>query len=438
MRRAWIAAVVILLLATGIVLPAQPLSVAASSALAKKYCHYVTKKVHGKKKRVKVCTTVKPAPTAAPTSFPTPTVTPTPSPTPTVAPTPTPTTLLPAPSPPLTAQHGLLVMSGADGQLFTIRDDGTGKVVLPGSGSMPSWTPDGRIIFVSNRGSSPQIWIMNADGSNPQQAGNLSLEMNNPIAKPQLAKNDLIVFSDQQGAPTQNADNPGPQNGTYVMHQDGSGLKLLFQHCTAPSLALSGQWLTCTKEIDGHREIWRINTDGTGQQQLTFAGDPNYPDGNASSISPDESTVALFSGKESDLGLGGFTQSPLTFGHRNVAVIPAAGGARKTITACTPATTPAEFQSFPPGACLAADNPAWSPDGKWLIYDRGGPSADDSGTWMIGTDGQNNRRVWPDNRGGGNVPMKYIGPERTKSPVNLQLLVRRVTSRPVTRISAGS
>jgi hypothetical protein len=42
---------------------------------------------------------------------------------------------------------------------------------------------------------------MDADGSNPQQVGNLQLAMNNPIAKPQLAKNGLIVFSDQQGAP---------------------------------------------------------------------------------------------------------------------------------------------------------------------------------------------------------------------------------------------
>jgi len=74
----------------------------------------------------------------------------------------------PPPPPPPTAQHGLLVMNGADGKLFTVRDDGTGKVVLPGSGSMPSWTPDGRISFVSNRGSSPQIWIMDADGSNPR------------------------------------------------------------------------------------------------------------------------------------------------------------------------------------------------------------------------------------------------------------------------------
>jgi len=75
--------------------------------------------------------------------------------------------------------------------------------------------------------------------------------MNNPIAKPQLAKNGLIVFSDQQGAPTQTADNPGPQNGTYVMQQDGSGLKLLFQHCTAPSLALSGQWLEAQRQRAG-------------------------------------------------------------------------------------------------------------------------------------------------------------------------------------------
>jgi Tol biopolymer transport system component len=297
----------------------------------------------------------------------------------------------------------LLVMSD-DGVIFTVHADGSGKNVLPASGNTPSWTPDGRIIFVSLPPS--QVWVMDADGTNAQQVGELHLEGQNPIIKPQMASNGLIAFADVHGAPTQTADNPGPQNGTWLMQSDGSGLRLLVQHCTAPSLALSGTWLTCTMETDGHREIWRINTDGSGPQQLTFPTDPDYPDANASSISPDERTIAFFSGKESDLGLGGFSQPVTTWGYRNVAVIAAGGGARRTVTGCRPVTTQDEVQALPAGACLAADNPAWSPDDKRIIYDRGSPRADDSGTWIIDLDGRNNHRLWPETRGAGNVPMK--------------------------------
>jgi mono/diheme cytochrome c family protein len=65
---------------------------------AKKKCKFVTKKVHGKKKRVKVCTKVKATPTPTetptetPTDTPTPTLTPPSAPAqPTSTPTPTPT-----------------------------------------------------------------------------------------------------------------------------------------------------------------------------------------------------------------------------------------------------------------------------------------------------------------------------------------------------------
>ncbi len=152
------------------------------------------------------------------------------------------------------------------------------------------------------------------------------------------------------------------------MQKDGSGLRKLAQPAGVPSLALSGNWLT----------------------------------------SPDEMTVAFFSGKESAAGDAGKTQSIFTWGHRNVAVIPAAGGARRTITACVPVTTPEELRTFPAGACLAADAPAFTPNGKSIIYDRGAPNAEGSGTWVIDIDGKNERRMWPDTRGGGNVPLKNV------------------------------
>jgi Tol biopolymer transport system component len=288
--------------------------------------------------------------------------------------------------------------------IFTVHTDGSAKTTLPEAGRTPSWTPDGRIIFVSAHPS--QLWVMDADGSKAHQLGDLHLAQGNPIVKPQLAKNGLVAFADMQGAPSQTQDNPGPQNGTWVMRADGTGLQLLAPHCTAPSLALSGTWLTCTKEIAKHREIWRINTDGTGFRQLTFPGDPLYPDANASSISPDERTVAFFSGKESDLGRGGFTQSVLTWGHRNVALMPATGGTRRTITSCTPVTTATQVRALPAGGCIAADNPAWSPDGSRILYDRGSPRSADGGTWIIDVDGKHNHRLWPATRGAGSVPLR--------------------------------
>ncbi len=295
-------------------------------------------------------------------------------------------------------------MSGDRATIFTVHADGTHRTVLTPRGITPSWTPDGRIIYVSVP--RPQVWMMDADGGNARQIGDLHLAGGNSIVKPQMASTGLIAFSNMQGKPSATADNPGPQNGTWLMGRDGSGLRMLAQHCTAASLALSGTWVACTKEVGGHREIWRIDTDGTGLRQLTFPTDADYPDGNAASISPDEGTIAFFSGKESVLGTGGFTQSVLTWGHRNVGVIPATGGARRTVTSCMPATTPGQIQTMAPGECLAADNPAWSPDGARLVYDRGAPHNGDSGTWEIDLNGQHNHRLWPATRGAGNVPMR--------------------------------
>jgi Tol biopolymer transport system component len=307
-------------------------------------------------------------------------------------------------------QHGLLLVGtqpnpgnpSVDYSIYTTHPDGTAKTVVTDEGGSPSWTPDGRIIFIAKRSGSQQIWIMDSDGSNAKQIGNLSASTL-PVM-PQEAKNGLIVFMGND-AETE----PDGNTGIWMMQTDGSGLKELTRGMQ-PFLAFSGTWIAYTYQTDNsyHREIWRINTDGTNKKQLTFLGNPDYPDANASSISPDEQWVAFFSGKESDRMLPGAPQqSPFTFGYRNVAIVPALGGSRKTLTPCRPVTTEVEMHAATEasGNCIAADNPAWTPDGKWLIFDIG--FSDGGGTWLVDMNGQNFQRFYPTGRGIERVPLIY-------------------------------
>jgi Tol biopolymer transport system component len=307
-------------------------------------------------------------------------------------------------------QHGLLLVSTAPGpgnpsadySIYTTHPDGTGKTVLATEGGSPSWTPDGRVIFISKRSGSQQIWIMDEGGGGARQIGNLSPSIQ-PLM-PQMAKNGLIVFmgSDPETEPDGNV-------GIWKMQSDGSGLAELTRGMQ-PFLASSGTWVAYTYQTDNpyHREIWRINTDGTNKKQLTFLGDPDYPDANASSISPDEQWIAFFSGKESDRMLPGAPQqSVFTFGHRNVAIVPPQGGSRKTLTPCRPVTTQAQLDAATEasGNCIAADNPAWTPDSKWLIFDTG--FSDGGGTMLVDINGQNFQSFYPTSRGIERVPLIY-------------------------------
>ncbi len=143
-----------------------------------------------------------------------------------------------------------------------------------------------------------------------------------------------------------------------------------------------------------------MDVDGGNKRALTSLGDADYPDANAPNISPDESTVAFFSGTESDRAIPGVPmQSVFMWGHRNVAIVPAAGGARTTLTPCHPVTTRAELDatSDVTGDCVAADNPAWTPDGKWLAFDIG--FAKGTETWMVDATGAGFQTFYDRSRG---------------------------------------
>ncbi|MGE3680924.1 MAG: hypothetical protein AB7G93_04290 [Bdellovibrionales bacterium] len=288
--------------------------------------------------------------------------------------------------------------SPMEASIYSVHADGTNKKFLTGKGSwMPSWTPDGRIIYVSASSGSPQIWIMNEDGRNPKQIGNVS----DGAVQPQMAKNGLIVF--------------GSNSGIWSMKEDGSDQKKIVSNpedgvVAHPSLALSGTWITYTAyenvpetTTPYQRQIWRINTDGTDQQQLTFRGDPDYPDGNASMISPDEKWIAIFTGKEDEPN-----QTVFTTGHRNVGIMSATGGSIQLLTACEPVFTQQEYDERDEQGCIMADDPVWSADSQWIIHSRANKRFESLGTWVVDITGQNSHRLFSELRGYGRVVMRFL------------------------------
>jgi Tol biopolymer transport system component len=300
-------------------------------------------------------------------------------------------------------RRGLLLMDDvaapgtplAAASIYTVRADGADKITLTGPGNQyGSWTPDGRILFVSNRSGATQLWIMDGDGANATQLGDLSpLEPIVEITRVQMADTGLVAF--RSGG-----------DGVWLVERDGSNLREVVKFANgagdAPSLARSGTWLTYTAPATatpGHNEIFRIDVDGTQLEQLTFPDDADYPDGNASSIAPDELSIAIYTGVESHAG------ETFTSEHHNIALVGPHGGARTLLTSCAPIATPTAQLTI--DQCITSDNPSWSPDGAWIVYDRGSTNPDGEGTWAVDVASHHIERLSPASSGGAAVPFRF-------------------------------
>jgi Tol biopolymer transport system component len=194
-----------------------------------------------------------------------------------------------------------------------------------------SWTPDGRIVFVSTASGSKDIWIMNANGENRRQltSGN-SVNIQPTVT----ADGRYIVFVSTRG---------GGQD-LWRVDTDGNGLKQLTFGLDAdwPHCSPDGHWVVFKNYVSGKKTIWKINIDGGTPLQLT----DKYSDWPA--VSPDGKLIACEYWDEQP-GTGAV-----------LAIIPFEGG--KVINSF----------NFPPAAASALNIPnnliRWAPDGKAIDY----------------------------------------------------------------------
>src|SRR5882757_2887262 len=206
-----------------------------------------------------------------------------------------------------------------------------------GGDVQPQWAPDGRrLAFFSSRAGNADIWLVDiATGTLTQLTSDRSLD-SNPFFSPDGA---YIAFqSDRSG-----------RLEVWVMKSDGSEQRQLSK------IGVTGHFLRWSR--DGANIVFRCPCGGkphTYQVPLT-AADPvplntEIAGGSHISFSPDYSLIMD------------------VVGHKTLWVSPVSTG------------KPLKVYEFPDGESRI-DYPVWSPDGKWVLFDRFRPQGGD--IWMI-------------------------------------------------------
>jgi Tol biopolymer transport system component/DNA-binding winged helix-turn-helix (wHTH) protein len=150
-----------------------------------------------------------------------------------------------------------------------ITDKGAGRVDL-------AWTRDGRIIYTSSADGHPNIYLMNADGSNQVQLTNDIFDKHSPVVS---ADQKYIVFVSSQIGPEQ----------IWRMNFDGSDQQQLTSTkiFLSPQLSLDGKWVVYLTWSDGKASIWKTSINGGEPVQLK-SDLPYVP-----KVSPELSTIAF-------------------------------------------------------------------------------------------------------------------------------------------------
>jgi len=167
----------------------------------------------------------------------------------------------------------LALSLGGDAEIWTIEPLAGREVARltasPGIDASPCWSPDGRqIAFVSERSGGPQIYVMNADGSNPHRVSFSGSHNTDPAWSP---AGDRIAFVSRDS----NFD-------VFTVGVDGQGMTRVTQGMgdnEDPSFSPDGRYVAFSSTRSGGAHIWIASVDGRHQVQVT-RGEGGYTNPN--------------------------------------------------------------------------------------------------------------------------------------------------------------
>jgi serine/threonine-protein kinase len=239
-----------------------------------------------------------------------------------------------------------------DGQMIAFNSDRLGEMNLwvrtladgserqltqgPGGDYQPNWAPDGkRLAFFSARGGNTDIWTVDlADGKLTRLTQDRSIDVN-PFYSPDGRR--IAFLSDRTG-----------RLEVWLMNADGSGQRQL------ASVGAGGHFVRWT--ADGGSVVFRAEATTPSQVVRVSVQDgsvtrlPEILSGAHMSFSPDQSLIMDVRG------------------HKVMWVHPVNGQA------------PYKVFEFP-DADARIDYPVWSPDGRWVLFDRAAPRGGD--LWLL-------------------------------------------------------
>ncbi len=135
------------------------------------------------------------------------------------------------------------------------------EIIIPGDSgnAAPQFSPDGRhIAFMSNRSGPWQVWVANADGSDPWQ-----LSTTASAGTPRWSPDSRYIAYD---APSDEG------TSIFVTAADDPQSRRQLVPGSVPSFSRDGKWIYFASDRSGDWQVWKVRVNGEDAQQVTYNG----------------------------------------------------------------------------------------------------------------------------------------------------------------------